>query len=128
MEMMVASDEIIDRVKRILRGVTVDDSSRALDVMNDVGPGGHYLEHDHTYNRFKAEVWRPTLTDRLNWENWEAAGSKTYRERVHDKVVEILETETEPLMDEQMFNELKRICELADERHKDEELDFDIFG
>jgi trimethylamine--corrinoid protein Co-methyltransferase len=128
LEMMVASDEIIDRVKRILRGVPVDDSTRALDVINDVGPGGHYLEHDHTYNRFRTEVWRPTLTDRLNWENWEAAGSKTYRERVHDKVVEILETETEPLMDEQMFNEIKRICELADERHKDEELDFDIFG
>jgi trimethylamine--corrinoid protein Co-methyltransferase len=93
-----------------------------------VGPGGHFLEHDHTYHRFRTEVWRPTLTDRLNWENWEAAGSKTYRERVHDKVVEILETETEPLMDESMFKELKRVCELADERHKDEELDFDIFG
>ena len=127
-EMMVASDEIIDRVKRILRGVPVDDASRALDVMNDVGPGGHYLDHDHTYNRFKTEIWRPKLTDRLNWENWEAAGSKTYRERVHERVIEILETETEPLMDEQMVNELKRICELADERHKDEELDFNIFG
>ena len=127
-EMMVASDEIIDRVKRILRGVPVDDETRALDVMDEVGPGGHFLEHDHTYHRFKTEVWRPTLTDRLNWENWEAAGSKTYRERVHDKVVEILETETEPLMDESMFKELKRVCELADERHKDEELDFDIFG
>ena len=127
-EMMVASDEIIDRVKRILRGVPVDDETRALDVMDEVGPGGHFLEHDHTYHRFKTEVWRPTLTDRLNWENWEAAGSRTYRERVHDKVVQILETETEPLMDESMFNELKRVCELADERHKDEELDFDIFG
>ncbi len=127
-EMMVASDEIIDRVKRILRGVPVDDATRALDVMNDVGPGGHYLEHDHTYTRFKSEIWRPTLTDRFNWENWEAAGSMTYRERVHKKVIEILEAETEPLMDENMFNELKRVCQLADERHKDEELDFNIFG
>jgi trimethylamine:corrinoid methyltransferase-like protein len=64
----------------------------------------------------------------LNWENWEAAGSKTYRDRVHDKVIEILETDTEPLMDEKMYNELKRICELADERHKDEEVDFALFG
>jgi hypothetical protein len=47
---------------------------------------------------------------------------------VHERVIEILEAETEPLMDEQMFNEMKRICELADERHKDEELDFDLFG
>ena len=47
---------------------------------------------------------------------------------MHEKVIEILEAETEPLMDEKMFNELKHICELADERHKDEELDFNIFG
>ena len=128
MEMMVASDEIIDRVKRILRGVPVTDETMALDVMDEVGPGGHFLDHDHTYTRFRTEIWRPTLTDRLNWENWEAAGSKTYRQRVHEKVIELLEAETEPLMDEKMFNELKRICELADERHKDEELDFNIFG
>jgi trimethylamine--corrinoid protein Co-methyltransferase len=127
-EMMVASDEIIDRVKRILRGVPVTDDTRALEVMDEVGPGGHFLDHDHTYARFKTEIWRPTLTDRLNWDNWEAAGSKTYRQRVHEKTIEILETETEPLMDEKMLAELRRICELADERHKDEEVDFDIFG
>jgi trimethylamine--corrinoid protein Co-methyltransferase len=126
--MMVASDEIIDRVKRILRGVPVTDDTRALEVMDEVGPGGHFLDHDHTYARFKTEIWRPTLTDRLNWDNWEAAGSKTYRQRVHEKTIEILETETEPLMDEKMLAELRRICELADERHKDEEVDFDIFG
>ncbi|MCL7454504.1 MAG: trimethylamine methyltransferase family protein [Anaerolineae bacterium] len=127
-EMMVASNEIIDRVKRILRGIPVDDTTTALDVMDTVGPGGHFLDHDHTYNRFKTEIWRPTLTDRLNWENWTAAGSKTYRERVHEAVIEILEAETEPLMDEAMYKELRRICELANEKHKDEELDFDIFG
>jgi len=125
---MVASDEIIDMVKRILRGIPVTDDTMALDVMDDVGPGGHFLEHDHTYTRFKEEIWRPKLLDRQNWEAWTAAGSKTHRERVHERVIEILEAETEPLMDEAMFNELKQICELADERHKDEELDFDLFG
>ena len=127
MEMMVATDEIIDRVRRIMRGIPVNDETRALDVMEDVGPGGHYLEHDHTYERFKDEIWRPKLTDRLNWENWERAGSKAYRERVHERVIEILETETEPLLDEAMYKELHRICELADERHKDEELDVEMF-
>jgi trimethylamine--corrinoid protein Co-methyltransferase len=127
-EMMVASNEIIDRVKRILRGVPVTDESRALDVMDEVGPGGHFLDHDHTYTRFKTEIWRPALTDRLNWENWTAAGSKTYRDRVHERVIEVLEAETEPLLDEKMYKELRRVCEHADERHKDEELDFDIFG
>ncbi len=128
MEMMVATDEIIDRVKRILRGIPVNDETKALDVMDEVGPGGHFLDHDHTYSRFKTEIWRPKITDRLNWENWEKAGSKSYRDRVHERVLEILEAETEPLMDEAMVKELRRICELADERHKDEELDVDMFG
>ena len=126
-DMMVASDEIIDMVKRILRGIPVTDETQALDVMEDVGPGGHYLEHDHTYHRFKNEIWRPKLLDRLNWENWELAGSKTHRERVHERVIEILETETEPLFDEAMYKELHHICELADARHKDEELDVQMF-
>ena len=49
-------------------------------------------------------------------------------ERVRERVIEILETETEPLLDETMYKELRRICELADARHKDEELDFEMFG
>jgi trimethylamine--corrinoid protein Co-methyltransferase len=127
MEMMVASDEIIDMVKRILRGIPVTDVTQALDVMEDVGPGGHYLEHDHTYHRFKNEIWRPKLLDRLNWENWELAGTKTHRNRVHERVIEVLEAETEPLLDEAMYKELRHICELADARHKDEELDLQMF-
>ena len=126
-EMMVASDEIIDMVKRILRGIPVTDETMALDVMDDVGPGGHYLEHDHTFDRFKTEIWRPKLIDRHNWEDWNAAGGTRYGERVHRRVLEILEAETEPLLDEKMYRELRRICELADARHKDEELDVKMF-
>lgn len=128
MEMMVASNEIINMVKRILRGIQVDDSTKALDVMDEVGPGGHFLEHDHTYSRFKNEIWQPELMDRQNWDNWSAAGSMTFGDRVHERVIEVLETETEPLMDEGMVKELRRICELADERHKGEELDVSMFG
>jgi len=128
MDQMVASDEIIDMVKRILRGIPVDDGTKALDVMDSVGPGGHFLEHDHTYTRFKSEIWRPKLMDRQNFENWELSGSKPYRQRVRERVIEILETETEPLLDEKMYKELHRICELADARHKDEELDVNMFA
>jgi trimethylamine--corrinoid protein Co-methyltransferase len=127
MDLMVASDEIISMVKRILRGIPVTDETMALDVIEAVGPGGHFLEHDHTYERFKNEIWRPTLIDRQNWENWEMAGSKRFGDRVHERVIEILEKETEPLLDGAMFKEMRRICELADVRHKDEELDVKMF-
>jgi trimethylamine---corrinoid protein Co-methyltransferase len=126
-EMMVASDEIIDMVKRILRGIPVTDETKALDVIEQVGPGGHYLDHDHTYTRFKTGIWRPKMLDRQVWENWEMMGSKTYQQRVRERVIEILEAETEPVLDPAMYKELHRICELADVRHKSEELDVKMF-
>jgi trimethylamine--corrinoid protein Co-methyltransferase len=126
-EMMVASDEIIDMVKHILRGIPVTDETMALDVIDEIGPGGHYREHDHT-TRFKTELWRPKLINRQSWENWELAGSKAYQQRVRERVIEILKADTEPLVDEAMYKELHRICELADARHKDEELDIKMFG
>jgi trimethylamine--corrinoid protein Co-methyltransferase len=127
-DLMVASNEIISMVKRIMRGIDVNDDAMALDVMDEVGPGGHFLDHDHTYSRFKAEIWRPDLLDRQVFENWEASGSKTFRDRVHERVVEILDAEEELLLDEKMYKELRRICELADEKHKSEELDYDMFS
>ncbi len=127
MELMVASDEIIGMIKRILQGIPVNDETTAVEAIKEVGPGGHFLEHDHTYNRFKTEIWQPKLIDRQNWDNWKMAGSKDYGQRVHERVIEILETETEPLLDDAMFKELRRVCELADERHKGEELDVKMF-
>jgi trimethylamine--corrinoid protein Co-methyltransferase len=99
----------------------------ALDVIDRVGPGGHYLDQDHTYTRFKTELWRPKMLDRQNWDNWTAAGGKRYGDRVHERTIQILETETEPLFDQAMYKELHRVCELADARHKDEELDVKMF-
>ncbi|MBS1249843.1 MAG: Glycine betaine methyltransferase [Chloroflexi bacterium] len=126
-EMLVASDETISRVKRILRGIPVNDDTKALDVIEAIGPGGHYLAHDHTFERFKTEIWPPKMTSRESYEEWEAAGSKTYGQRVNEKVQEILEDE-KPILDEKMYKELRRICELADERHAGEELELDMFG
>lgn len=128
MDMMVAADEIIDMVKRVLRGIPVNKETMALDVMAEIGPGGHFLEHDHTYERFRQEIWSPKLLSRDNWDDWLSGGAQRYGERVHDRVIEILEAETEPLLDEVMYRELHRVCELADARHRDEELDVKMFA
>jgi trimethylamine---corrinoid protein Co-methyltransferase len=125
--MLVASDEIISRTKRIMRGIPVTPETQALDVLDEVGPGGHFLGHDHTYNRFKTENWRSSLSDRQVYADWEASGCKDYQQRVHERMVEILEADTASLLDPKMYQELRRVCELADARHKDEELDVQMF-
>ena len=48
LEMLVFCDEAISMVKRMVRGVGVTPETCAVDVIRDVGPGGHYLQHEHT--------------------------------------------------------------------------------
>ena len=52
---------------------------------------------------------------------------KDYQQRVHERMIEILEAEAEPLLDEKMYKELRRVAELADGRHKGEELAVSMF-
>ena len=82
---------------------------------------------DVSYERFKTEIWHPKLLDRQNWENWNADGAKSHGQRVHERVLAILEADSEPLLEDAMFKEMRRICELADARHKEEELDVKMF-
>jgi trimethylamine--corrinoid protein Co-methyltransferase len=120
-DLLVMSNEIISMVKRILRGITVDPNHLALDVIDRVGPGGHFLSEDHTLKYFRTEFWMPELIDRSNWDTWEANGSKTLRQRVHEKVIKLIENFEPESIPEEIEHELNVIIFKADESQKDEE-------
>lgn len=85
-------DEVIGYVKRIARGIEVTPETLAVDVIDAVGPGGHYLSQRHTLNHFQNEFWFPGLMDRSRWSDWEEAGKKSMGERVQEKLDEVLDT------------------------------------
>jgi trimethylamine--corrinoid protein Co-methyltransferase len=117
-DMLVMSNEVIGMAKRILSGVTVTPETLAVDVIERVGPGGHYLTEEHTRQHFREELWFPTLMDRQMRRGWEAGGEKTMAERVRARVKDILEHH-EPLpIPAEVEDRLKEIIAEADERHE----------
>ena len=116
LDMLVLSDEIISMVKRILRGITVNGETLALDVIANVGPGGHFIGEEHTRLHLRGEHWLPKLMDRTNREGWEKGEAKTLGQRVREKVIDILEQYDPPPLDEHLLRELKTMVALADER------------
>lgn len=120
-DMLVMSNEIISLIKRILRGVVVDAEHLALDAIERVGPGGHYLMDDHTLNYFRSEFWFPELLDRSNWTEWQANGAKSLRVRVHEKVLNLIEHYKPAPIVAEIDRELLRIVARADETHRSEE-------
>lgn len=90
-------DEILNWLEHFVKGVDVSDEALALDLIDEIGPDGFYLEHDHTYEHFR-ERWYPELFERNNYDGWLTAGGKSLAERAADKVNKILaEHKPEPL-------------------------------
>ena len=116
LENLVISNDLIGFARRIVEGIEVNDDTLGLDVIDKVGPGGHFLGEAHTRKYFKKETWYPELFKRQFYDNWEMEGEKTLFERSNEKVKDILENhEPEPLP-EDIVNELDRIVQGAEDK------------
>jgi len=108
---IVMSDEIINYVKRVLRGFDITRQTLAIDVIGDVGPGGEFLSTDHTYDHFREEQWQPKLMNRDDPDTWMGKGKRSYGNALTQKAREILAThQAKPLPG----NVQKQIDSIAD--------------
>jgi trimethylamine--corrinoid protein Co-methyltransferase len=98
-----------------MRGVEVTEETLALDVIDQVGPGGHFLGEDHTLKHFR-QNWVPKLLDRSTRGEWEAGGQLTLKDRAQAKVREILEQYQPAPLDEVTAAELEAVIQRAEER------------
>jgi trimethylamine--corrinoid protein Co-methyltransferase len=99
-EQIVICDELIAYTKCFMQGLVIDETTLALDVIDDVGPDGDFMSTDHTLKHFRKD-WYPKLFDRRNYDEWAAAGSKTLRERARERALSILgDHQVQPLPDD----------------------------
>ena len=94
---LVICDEIVGWIGHFMAPVEINDETLALDLIDEIGPDGQFLDTEHTLAHFR-EHWYPTVFDRHNYDRWQAAGGKSPAERAADRVKKILaEHQPEPL-------------------------------
>jgi len=93
---MVLVDEILHMVNQFMGGILIGEETLALDVMDRVGPGGHFLYEEHTMNHFR-EVWYPQIFDRMIHDAWLEQGAKDFEERLQGKTKKMMEHRPNPL-------------------------------
>jgi len=111
LESLVICDEVVSFVKRFGRGVDFSAEHLALDVIEEVGPSGNYLIHDHTLKHFREEFWFPRLMDHNNHDVWVKQGSRSLFDRAHERAAQILEQHAPPALDEKAVEEIYRIAQ-----------------
>jgi len=89
LEKMIIDEELLARVIRICEGVDTSEKAMSMDVMQEVGPGGNYLQHKDTFKNFK-NGWLPTVSYWNSYDKWEKDGKEDIMTRANRKVKEIL--------------------------------------
>ncbi len=89
LQLMVISNDLLGWLRAATAGVLVNDETLAMDVVDELGPEGDYLSHDHTYRHYK-DAYYSKLADRQIYSAWQDAGSTSMGERASKQVEEIL--------------------------------------
>lgn len=106
---LILGDENIGMAKRFLRGLEVNRETLAREVIEKVGPGGHFLDLDHTYHHFKRELWTPGLMTRSTYEDWQNQGAQDMATRIQEKLEDIVKNHAAPALPDKTRSALKSI-------------------
>jgi trimethylamine--corrinoid protein Co-methyltransferase len=90
LQLQVIADDTLGFLRAATAGVRVDEETLALDAIEEMGPTGDYLSHEHTLRHFK-EPFYSRLADKGTYSQWANRGRTTMEDRAAKLVDKILE-------------------------------------
>ena len=112
---LVLCNDIVGWVKRLMAPVEIDDESLALDVIDQVGPGGLFLKHKHT-RRHARDRFQPQVFERASHEDWLASGGLDATARAAARVDAILASHAPEPLPNDTLRALRAVVEDAERR------------
>jgi len=90
-EQLVIDNEIIGMARRAVHGIEVDVERLAFRAIREAGPGGSFVEMDHTLDYLNQEFFEPMLADRSDRGDWEQMGMEGIEQKARKRAQAILE-------------------------------------
>lgn len=119
LQLIVICNEILGFLRAATRGVVVDDETLALDVIDELGPTGNYMSHDHTLRHFK-EAYYSKIIDKNPYSVWQKRGATSMEQRAAKVVDDLLSKHQVAPLPPEVQAELKRIV-AAEQARVDQE-------
>ena len=102
LDQLIVDAELFETMKRTASGMKIDADELAVDVVNAVGPRGHFLESGHTFKRHRDAFQATLVFDRQFRDVWQQQGSTTVAQKAHELREQIVaEHAAPPLTDTQ---------------------------
>ncbi len=100
-ETVVLANDIIEGLKVFAKGVTVDDKSLALDLIEKVGPGGAYVTEGHTAKNFRQVFYSGLFSRKMK-----NPDQSEVRDKIHQTIKRAVEEHQVPQLDKAVLDEL----------------------
>jgi trimethylamine--corrinoid protein Co-methyltransferase len=113
-EELVIDEEICKTLVTLAKGVEVTDETIALDIIEKVGPKGHFLAEKHTLNHFKKDRFFPVLINRDSYDVWKEKGGKELVDTAKERVRGILKEHWPTPLDKDVQKEINGILKRAE--------------
>jgi len=113
LDMLVLQNEVIAYVEKILYNLEINDETLAVKEIIDVGPGGSFIDREHTVKHFRKELWFPKLLDRNYYQQWYNSGALDMKERCRLEKEKILKSHKVEPVSSELSRELDRIVDSA---------------
>ncbi len=110
-EKLALDVELLESFERIGQGIGFTDEELALDALKRLGPGGLFLESEHTMAHFKEWLTMSPVFRTVDFASWEGAGSPTTGERANARWKALLAEYEDPGIDEAVDEELRAFVE-----------------
>jgi len=115
MEMAVICNEIAGMIYRVAQDVEITEETKAVDVIKEVGPGGHFMSHKHTLNHIN-DIFLHTLFDKESEVTWIKAGKKDIRDIAREKCKIILKEHFPEPLPKDVQEKLRQIVKDAEKQ------------
>jgi trimethylamine--corrinoid protein Co-methyltransferase len=99
-EKFILDCDILGMMHKFYQGLDLSDEQLAMDAIQDVEPGGHFLGTDHTMRHYKSAFYRSDLMDYTDYDQWVSKGSKDSLQLAHEQYKHLLDTYEPPTLDE----------------------------
>jgi len=113
LDVLVLQNEVISYVESMMREVDYSDETLGLDVLEEVGPGGSFIDQMHTAQHFRRELWFPKLLDREFYQAWLEGGATSTEERARAAREDILRAHTAEPPPEDLVKAIDEITKAA---------------
>jgi trimethylamine--corrinoid protein Co-methyltransferase len=115
MEQLVIDADLLSGLLQARDGINLSEDALAREAIRRVGPGGHFLEDEHTLRYLRQQYYFAQTANRLSPGAWEAEGKPDVRARATQRVNTLLSKPGQPVVPKAVVKEMRGLMKRAQE-------------